>query len=269
MSAPTEKTLNYGLRFANVYELNASGTPKASATTWYEGYQFRGSTAFELTVPDARKITGLGEDGITQVVFLPPQEGVTGNLNVEAADPALAALLDGTKVATIGEASWIGLGTDKQGFEPQVGLLLYQAARGLVTGKSYWHSFIVPSAQVVRKSGGMSADKAVTTYQVAPNRTTKHLWGVSFSNATEGYLSGQVVEAWSNYPLRIASFLGDNVVVEFLFPVDTPAIQTTGIKVFVDGVAVTVGLTLATTKVTFTAAPAVGARIDILREVAG
>jgi len=269
MTAPTEKTLNYGLRFANVYELNASGTPKASATTYYEGYQFKGSTAFDLTVPDARKLTGLGEDGITQVVFLPPQEGATGNLNVEAADPVLAALLDGTKVASVGEMSMIGIGTDKQGFEPQVGLLLYQAARGLVTGKTYWHSFIIPSAQIVRKSGGMTADKAVSIYQIAPNRTTKHLWGVSFANATEGFLSGQVIEAWSNYPIRIASFLGDNTVVEFLFPVDTPAIQTTGIKVFVDDVAVTTGLTLATTKVTFTAAPALGARIDIIREVAG
>lgn len=267
MTAPTEKTLNYGLRFANVYELNTSGTPKASATTYYEGYQFKGSTAFELTVPDARKLTGLGEDGITQVVFLPPQEGATGNLNVEAADPALAAILDGTKVATIGEMSIIGIGTDKQGFEPQVGLLLYQAARGLVTGATYWHSFIIPSAQVVRKSGGMTADKSVTVYQIAPNRTTKHLWGVSFANATEGYLSGQVIEAWSNYPLRIASFLGDNTEDEFLFPVDTPAVQTSGIKVFVDGVAVTTNITLATTKVTFATPPASLARVVILREV--
>lgn len=269
MTAPTEKTLNYGLRFANVYELNVSGTPKAIATTYYEGYQFKGSTAFDLTVPDARKITGLGEDGVTQVVFLPPQEGVTGNLNVEAADPTLAAILDGTKVATIGEMSLVGLGTDKQGFEPQVALLLYQAARGLVTGKTYWHSFIIPSAQIVRKSGGMNADKAVTIYQIAPNRTTKHLWGVSFANATEGYLSGQVIEAWSNYPIRIASFLGDNTEDEFLFPVDTPAVATGGIKVFVDGVAVTTNITLATTKVTFATAPAASARIDILREIVG
>jgi len=269
MTAPTEKTLNYGLRFANVYELNASGTPKATSTTVYEGHQFRGSTAFELNVPDARKITGLGEDGVSQVVFLPPSEGVDGRLNVEAADPVLAAILDGTKVASVGEMSMIGLGTDKQGFEPQVALHLYQAARGLVTGKTYWHSFIIPSAQVVRKSGGMTADKAVTIYQIAPNRTTKHLWGVSFANGTEGYLSGQVIETWSNYPMRIASFLGDNTVVEFLFPVDTPAIQTTGIKVFVDGVSVSAGLTLATTKVTFGTAPAALARIDIIREIAG
>jgi len=109
MTAPNERTLNYGLRYACVFELNDIGTPKGVDQTAYEGMQFQGSTAFELTLPDSRKITGLGEDGITQVVYLPPTEGASGTLNVEAADPTLAALLDATKVATVGEMTVIGL----------------------------------------------------------------------------------------------------------------------------------------------------------------
>ena len=269
MAAPTERTLNYGLRYACLYELNASGTPKATGTSAYEGLQFQGSTAFELSVPDARKLTGLGEDGITQVVFLPPTDGADGKLNVEAADPALAALLDGTRVASLGEISLVGIGTDKQGFEPQVGLMLYQAARGLTTGAVYWHTFFIPSAQVVRKSGGMNAEKAVTVYQVAPNRVSRHLWGAAFSNAVEGYLSGQVIEDWSNYPLRLASFLADGTAVDFSFPANWPAVQTAGIRVFRNGSEVLTGLTKLTGKVTFTSAPTTGDRLDILREIAG
>jgi hypothetical protein len=269
MTAPTEKTLNYGLRYACVLELNASGTPKAASVTPYEGYQFKGSTAFEVNVPDARKLTGLGEDGITTVVFLPPTEGVDARLNVEASDPVIAALLDGTKVASIGEFSIVGLGTDKQGFEPQVALMLFQAARGLVTGKTYWHTFIIPSAQVVRKTGGMTADKSITVYQVAPNRVSKHLWGEAFANATEGYLSAQIVEAWSNYPLRLSSFVADGTAVDFSFPADWPAIQTTGIKVWKNGVIVSAGITLSTTKVTFAVAPTLADRIDVIREISG
>ena len=269
MSAPTERTLNYGLRYASVFELNSSGTPKASGTSAYEGTQFQGSTAFELNVPDARKLTGLGEDGITQVVFLPPTDGADGKLNVEAADPTLAALLDGTKVASVGEISLVGIGTDRQGFEPQVGLMLYQAARGLQSGAIYWHTFFIPSAQVVRKSGGMSSDKAVTTYQVAPNRVSRHLWGPSFSNAVDGYLSGQVIEAWSNYPVRVAAFVADGTAVDFSFPVNTPAVQTSGIKVFRNDIEVTSGVTKALNKITFTTAPTAADRIVTLREVAG
>jgi hypothetical protein len=261
--------MNYGLRYACVLELNSSGTPKATNTTAYEGSQFKGSTAFELTIPEARKITGLGEDGITQVVYLPPTEGATGNLNVEASDPAIATMLDGTKIATIGEMSIIGLGTDKQGFEPQVALMLFQAARGLVTGKVYWHTFIIPSAQVVRKAGGMTADKSITVYQIAPNRISKHLWGTAFANATEGYLSAQIIEAWSNYPMRMASFVADGTAVDFSFPADWPAVQTTGIKVWKNDVLVSSGITLSTTKVTFAVAPTLADRIDTIREITG
>ena len=270
MTAPTERTMNFGLRYAVAYELNANGTPKGTNAVAYEGHQFRGSTAFELNVPDSRKITGLGEDGITQIAFLAPLEGLDGRLSVEAADPALAALLDGTKVETVGEMSLVGIGTDRQGFEPNIGLMLYQAARGLVTGAVYWHTYFIPSAQVVRKPGGMNSDKSITNYQIAPNRVSKHLWGTpAFSLATQGFLSAQVAEAWSNYQLRIAAFLGDGTEDEFPFPADTPAVATGGIKVFVDDAPVTTGITLATTKVTFTVAPAANARIAILREIAG
>ncbi len=269
MTAPTERTLNYGLRYACVYELDSNGYPKPSGTTAYEGIQFKGATAFDLTLPDARKLTGLGEDGITQVVYLPPQEGADARLNVEAGDIGLAALLDGTKVATVGEASIIGVATDKQGFEPRVALLLYQAAKGLDTGKTYWHSFIIPSAQVVRKTPGMGADKAITQYQVAPNRCTKHLWGISFTNATEGFLEAQLLEMWSNYPLRIASYLGNGTATQFDFPANFPAVSTDGIKVWKNGTEVTSGLTKTVTGITFSTAPSNGDVIVVLREVAG
>lgn len=269
MTAPTEKTLNFGLRYASVFELDANGYPKASGTTAYEGVQFKGSTAFELNIPDARKLTGLGEDGITQVVYLPPQEGADGRLNVEAADPTLAAILDGTKVSSVGEATVIGVATDKQGFEPRVALHLWQAAKGIETGATYWHSFILPSAQVVRKSPGMGADKAVTQYQIAPNRVRKHLWGTPFSSSTEGFLEAQILELWSNYPLRIASFLGDGTTTAFNFPANFPAVSTTGIKIWKNGTEVISGITKTTTGVTFTVAPANNDVLVILREIAG
>ena len=270
MAAPTEKVLPYGLRYASVFELNANGTPKGTThTAGYEGLQFKGSTAFDMTVPDARKLTGLGEDGITQVVFLPPQEGIDAVLNVEAADPALIALLDGTKAETLGETTIMGGGTNKQGFEPRVGLMLYQAARGLETGASYWRTIIIPSAQIVRKPGSMTAEKSITQYQVAPNRTSKHLWGPAFSNATNGFTHGQFIEVWSNYPLRLAAFVGNNSAVEFPFPATTPAVSTDGVMVFVNDAPVTTGITKAVDDLTFAVAPADGARIVILREIAG
>ncbi len=269
MTAPTEKIMHYGLRHVRVIGLNTSGTPAATGTSAYEGLQIKGSTAFDLTLPDSRKLTGLGEDGITQVVYLPPLEGADARLSVEGTDPAVATLLDNTLIATVGEMSVIGLATDRQGFEPQVALHLYQAARGLDTGKVYWHNYFIPSAQVVRKAPSMNGDKAITIYQVAPNRVNKHLWGPSFSMLTEGFLSAQVVEGWSNYPVRIAAFLADGVEDVFTFPTEFPAVQTAGINVYVDDVLTTVGITKATSGVTFASVPTASKRIVTIREITG
>lgn len=269
MTAPTEKAMNYGLRFVEIFELNPSDNSiKGTGLEAYDGYQIRGSTTYEMNVPDSRTITGLGEDGVTVVVALPPQDAVTGTLTVEAADPVLAALIDGTKLETVGEVTLAGLGTDKQGFEPTVGMMLSQAAKGLVSGKTYWHTYFIPSTAVIRKGSGMGAEKATTKYQILPNRVSKHLWGTALSIADNGYESTQVLEAWSNYPLKISAFVADGTAVDFPFPANAKAVQTTGIVVYKNDVKVTTGLTLAVDKVTFSSAPTAGDRIVILREVA-
>lgn len=54
MPAPIERTLNYGLRYASVLTLNEHGSPTAvDKEPLMRGIQFRGSTAFELNVPDS------------------------------------------------------------------------------------------------------------------------------------------------------------------------------------------------------------------------
>lgn len=272
MTAPNEPTLNFGLRYARVYALNESGTPAAISTTAYEGLQIKGSTAFELTVPEPRKITGLGEDSVTQIAYLPPIDGMSGTLTQEATDFDVAAYLDNTKVRTLGEAKIMGIATNRQGFEPQVGLLLYQAARGLITGSKYWHTYIIPSAQVIKMPGGMGADKSQTRYVIAPNVVSSHLWGETFTENADGYLTSQVVELWTNNPVILTSFVGNGTEDEFVFPVGTPSASSyaTSTAVFVDGVHVTTNITMAATKVTFAGGyePDNNARIAIFRELA-
>lgn len=273
MTAPNEPTLNYGLRYARLYALNADSTPAATNTTPYEGVQIKGSTAFDLTFPEPRKITGLGEDSVTAVAYLPPNESVSGKLTVEADDPALAALITLNKVRTLGEASLIVAASSNQGFEPVMGLILSQAARGLTTGKNYWRSYILPSAMLVMQEGGMNADKSQVTYSIAPNVVSAHLWGEAIDDADEGAVSAQVVKLWSNHIPVVTSFVGTGTEDEFSFPVNAPSASTyaTSTIVYVDGVKVPgADVAITATKITFDAGkePALNARVDVFRELA-
>ena len=272
MTAPNEPTLHYGTRFVQMLALNSSGTPAANSTTPYEGIQIKGSVAFDLTIPEPRKITGNGEDGVTQVVFLPPLEGAAGVVRAEAGDPDVSALVDNTKVRTLGGATIVGMATNQQGYEPRLGLICRQAARGLISGANYWHTYILPSAQVVRQGTGMGAEKSTTNYSVAPNVCSAHLWGETMTVLADGYTSTQVVELWTYNPVVITSFVGNGTEDEFVFPAAAPSASTyaTTTLVFVNGTQVTTNITITATKVTFGTGhePALGARIDIVREIA-
>ena len=234
----------------------------------YEGWQIKGSVAFEVTFPDPRKITGLGEDSVTAVAYLPPNESVSAKLNVEADDPTVTASITGDGVRTLGDSTLMVAASSNQGFEPNGGLILSQACRGLTTGGQFWRNYIIPSAMLVKQEGGMTADKSMTTYNIAPNVVSAHLWGETITEAEENAVSTQLVKVWSNHPLRLTSFMGNGTATIFPFPANSPSASTyeTSTVVFVDGVKQTAGYTVSATAVTFTIAPAKYKRIDVYRE---
>lgn len=269
MTAPNEPVLPFGLRYVRLYALNSAGTPAAVDETAYEGLQIKGATAFDLSFPEPRKITGLGEDGVTAVAYLPPTDSVTGTLAVDADDPDISAIVTKNLIRTLGDMSLAVSASDNQGFEPLVGLICSQACVGLETGAQYWRSYILPAARVIMRDGAMTADKSATQYSVAPSVVTAHLWGETIGTA-EGATSAQLVKAWSNNPVRVSAFVGDGTTTAFTFPVAAPSVATyaTSTKVFVNGAEVTSGITITATSVTFTVAPAAAARIAVVRETA-
>lgn len=248
----------------------ASFTGSARTLLAYEGIQIKGSVAFEVTFPAPRKITGLGEDSVTAVAYLPPNESVDAKLNVEADDPILANVTTGDKIRTLGDSTLMVAASSNQGFEPNVGMILSQACRGLTTGGQFWRNYILPSAMLVKQDGGMNTDKSMTVYNIAPNVVSNHLWGETMTDAVEGAVSSQLVKVWSNNPLIQTSFYGNGVDTEFPFPANTPSAASfaTSTVVFVDGVEQTAGYTASATKITFTVAPAKGKWIDVYRELA-
>jgi len=120
----------------------------------------------------------------------------------------------------------------------------------------------------VSKRGGMSSGKSTMIYDIASMRTGYHLWATAYSIATESFLAAQWNEGWSNYPYRLASYVADGTATDFLFPTTGPAVQTTGIMVYKNKTLVTSGITKAVDKVTFSVAPTLNDKIDILREIA-
>lgn len=265
MTAVSGKQVPVGLRHATLFELNASGSPAATDPTAYEGHTIVGAQAFDLLVPDARKITHVGDDRPLQIDFLPPMEGVSGELRAARLDDDIYALLTGTQVVTVGESKFVGVATSEMGSEPQVGLLLYQQALD-ESGARVWRSFIIPRATLYPHHNGMNEMPSVNRYLVSPAVVTKHLWETAFAEGTEGFTDCQVLQGTHKYKPKIAAFLAATATTEFDLPVASPAADVAKMTVWVDGVEQTVGVTKATDGVTFQTAPGNNKRVFVFYE---
>ena len=152
-----------------------------------------------------------------------------------------------------------------------MGLLLYQQSLGLDTGLRRWHFHIIPSTRVIPIPASFGDNPEDVRYSIAPNPTTKHLWGPTLVVGTEGATSQGIVEGYSEKRPHIVSFLADGVEDEFLFGDGYAghADFATKMLVYVAGVLRTANLTKSATSVLFTSSiPTSGQDIDVVYELA-
>jgi hypothetical protein len=259
--------LPVGMRYAVLFALNASGSPAATNTTAYEGLQIVGARAFDLTIPDSRKITHVGDDRPLAVDYLPPTEGVSAELRVARNDYDVYAALTGTTVITVGESKAIGISTSKQGFEPQVGLMLFQQALD-DDGTRHWRSFILPKATVYPHPNGMNDNPSEHRFLVSPAVVEKHLWEKAFAAATEGYTDAQLLEFMTRYKPKIVAFVTATATTSLSLPASYPAADTAKVAIWVDGVAQT-AWTVATDAISTGTAPGNNKRVVVFYETNG
>lgn len=265
MTASSGKQLGVGLRHAVIFELNSSGSPAATDTTAYEGNQIVGAQAYDLTIPDPRKITHVGDDRPLQVDYLPPNEAMSAELRAARDDFDVLAILSSTSQVTVGEAKVVGLATDQQGSEPQVGLLCYQQALD-DSGQRSWRWYLLPKATVYVHPKGMDENASEHRYMVSPAVVSAHMWETAFASGTEGFTQAQMLLGMSEYKPKIVAFLASTADTTFTLPSSYPAAATGKMVVWVDGTEQTSGVTKATDSIEFTTAPGNNKRVVVFYE---
>jgi hypothetical protein len=273
MSAPSGIRTGVGFRNAVLFNLTEAGFPAASGSEVYEGVRVSGAKTLTINDPEPRRITHTGDDYIVSIDVLPPNEGISGELHTSKVNDIVDALLTGQKVFTAGEMSLFGQGTDKRGYEVQVGLLAYRQAQdtdpeSATYGQRMWEIRIMPKVQLISRDSGFTDQPEDRVYTVVPAFVTSHLWGAAFSELSEGFAKGQIVRGVSRGKPKLVAWKGDGVKLEFLFPTDAQALSVSKITAWVNGTPQTTGVTKALTGLTFTAAPATDAIIVALYETA-
>jgi hypothetical protein len=226
MTAVTQQFLPYGFRRAKIFKLTAAVPVTANANGAVDdGTYIEGAVSLELTIPTPRTITGFGNDGITQIGTLPPQEAIVGTLSAEAFSDALWASATGVKTTAESEAKVTPVGTDTQGSEPLFMLIASRLCTGLTDGADVYQTVIIPACKFIPAFPGMTGDKAAVTWSIQPRRVKKFPNGIALTRAANGCLAADFFSYTTENPLNLCLWLGDNTVTEFLFPTDWQSIS--------------------------------------------
>lgn len=258
-----------GHRYAAAYALDPSTgliAPPAVDTPYY-GASIKGSQAFQANFPPPRKITHTGNDRVLAIDWLPPLEAMDATIQAGATDYDLIATLSGVLVETVGTARLIPILTDKQGYEPSVGLHLFQQALDFDLGIRRWQSYLFSSAKAIFMPSSQTEAANVVQYAIAPTVSKKTLWGVTLTELANGAKSAQMGKMMTIGKMLIVAWEAGGVAVDFLLDVAKPAVNATDawLAVSKNGTVVTPASKTAA-KITFAVAPTAGDIIIALYE---
>jgi hypothetical protein len=270
-----EPYVSFGTRKGIVYELDQYGLPLGTyeldaydvlqpTTDPYTGIEIYGIRSFDLTSPQPRIIPHFDGDkvGVTQV--FPSLDAASGTIVVDGSDLNLESVLANVKKRTVSGMELMSSLSDQQGNEPNVGLLVYQAAKKN-NGVQGWHFRFIQSTSMVPVIGPFGDSNYETRYALAPSAVTLLPWGEPFNLDDDGTESAGVVKGFApTYPPRITTWIADGVEDTFAFDTaQQPPDTTYTVYQAVAGVVteVTSGITKSTTQIVFAAAPADGRKI--------
>jgi len=277
-----------GAKNVIIYSQNAYGRPNGTGATAYTGLSLWGYKAYNLTIPPARRIAHIGNDRLLKQQVFPPVEAAAGEIAVGATDLDIIAALTGATIVEKAGMRMLPHMSDLQGSEPNVTMLLYQAAIAQ-SGAQRWRFHFIPNTKAIVREPGAGQEPIDLIFDLAPDPVNTYPWGADlsvladpsdpYSGVSEsGADEAGIWSGFSAYRPRIASFIAQAGQVLFSFPDNLQAANATDISVvsvLTNGTPVdedAADYTATVAGVTFDTAPVVtygaGVEVHILYQIA-
>jgi hypothetical protein len=247
-----------GLRGGRAYELNTAGRVKGtSATVPYMGVALVGAKNLNLSIPKQRRLNHIDADRVAAADFLPPTEAASSNLTIAAKNIPLEAILTGNKARVIGEANSLGALTSNQGYEPLLGMYVYQESLDITSRLRRWNNILVARAKLIPMDGGFSDKESENNYDVLFTPSSTDLFGCTLTITADNETDEQYRTMMTEGLFALAAWIGDSYTDTFTFPVGyTPAKSAAKVAVYLNGVLQTAyEVTAGTTNIVFDTPP--------------
>lgn len=257
----------YGLTNSNGF-LIGSTAAGASAGAGEGMERLEGARTIPVSIPEDEVVTVTGDNEPLVSFSFPAADLPSGVLEVAARNLDFEALVQGTKVAALGDLSIGGLAPSGAA-KPDVALLLQRAAKKWAEGNrggGGWEIALVMKSNIAPLFGEMT-ERAFNAYRYGINmsKSDKATWGASFIEGTHGFTNAPIITIESDNPMHIMAMQGNAVATTLAL--DFEPVSSAKTLVFINGVRQIGNWSLSGQTITFNAAPASGAWVAVLYEV--
>jgi hypothetical protein len=274
------QTLLGPVEYAWIAKRDSSGIPAGITGTLSAGSdvgfrRLKGFTQFAETRPAVEFIPVIGDNGVLGSFTQRPQAPVTANLGAAVFDQTTAAALDGRTVYTLG--SWeLSMRTNKCTTLSNLALILNGRAISTesgTVGNEGWYTILVwnvKAQETGRTYSGTSGAGLESIYALTANEIDTTWWeedlstnyGVDWSFASDPIIS--------DYPITAHRFIRNGSTTSFTVDETPAAADSTSVRVWNNGTALTYTtdytVTTATKTITLAAAGSSGHDVFVLYE---
>lgn len=247
------------------YPYGASGTISNGSGAGMARYK----AVQELTINDPQSAVAyvLGDNGVATSFTQQPQELPSGDLKIGFFDQTAAAKMNGLKIAALGQWDRAVFGPLCYAFSDvcMIANSPANAEESANVDESMWQVAILNKVtmQAAMIAAMSSNTPASWTNKANVKRSSKTLWGESYTGPTLGTTAAAGEVFGSPYPVTMHTYIGNNSTLVVTLDETPVAATATAIRVFKDGVELTYttdfSVNTSTKVVTFVAAPGTGA----------
>lgn len=205
--------------------IDAPGYPVAAETP-YEGLEFYKPKTFQPNLGNPRTIPVTSQGRVQDTFLLPSLDAKTGEFHLAYIDMVTFAALTKVKTRTIGGATMMPTGTDKQGLEILGAFLISQLQFHDEDGLNAWHSYLIPRARAAVTWPAFNENPIDVTVTMSFSSTKKHVWGEAVGQTNDGATELTMIPFVTWDLPNIVAWLADGVETAFLLPTNKQAAAT-------------------------------------------
>ncbi len=280
--ANAAQVITAGFAVAKLHRLDTAGFAMGLTGSLSNGeaagsYELKGIKTADLQVPEPERTDIIGNNRLLGAFTWPLGASPTGSIEAAVFDMDLNVALEGLKKRTLGGLEIQALGAEEADSK-DICLIMqsdaYSQTAGY-TGLSKKFGLIVPKASaVVRGISTFTERTALNALLTLTIQTAdRYPWGEQITLANEGATNALMFPFTSDYFIDLHAFVGNGTITTVVLertPAGDHAATPQRVFVYVNGSPLTPGsgftVNVPNKTVTFTTAPAAGAKCEILYE---